>query len=367
MDCESKINREERLSIDFDNFLATVYGTEEEKFNKYLNSRLRGSTIPKFYKRLPGTFWAITSFFNPSVYKNKYTNFKFFRESSKKQGLKLIVVELTFNSDDFEIQDEDAEKVIRIKGSDENIMWQKEALLNIALKQLPNDCDKVAWVDSDLVFHNHNWVQDCSELLENFNVIQTFSTALNLKKNSYDPNNVTHFCNEKIEKYYHSLGRGISLFGKEELLKDFDSTYCGIPGYAWAIRREIIEDVGGFFDQMILGSADLMMAFAFYDCSWNTTNPRLPEKLIQKAELWENKTSKLTKASVYFCPGIITHLWHGKKSKRNYRNRWNDFLDFDPSKDIIKSSEGIYSWAPGKGIEQGKAKSYFNSREEETE
>jgi hypothetical protein len=360
------ISREPQIT-DFDRLLVPAYYAEKNIFYKYFQTKLRADKVPQFEKKLPGSLWAITSFFNPSGYNNKYTNFKFFRESSKKQGLKLIVVELTFNSDHFEIQDEDAEKVIRIKGSDENIMWQKEALLNIGIKHLPDECDKVAWLDSDIIFYNDNWIINSSKLLEKYNVIQGFSTAINLKKNSYSTQKNLCFDKEKIMRSIHSLGRGLSYFGKEELEKDLNTNLCGISGYAWIIRREILEKSEGFFDQMILGGGDLMMVYAFYGYPWKKLDCILPTKVLQNAERWSRNMSKLTNASVYFCPGIIFHLWHGKTENRNYLNRWNAFLDFDPNKDIIKSPEGIYSWSPGKEIEQETAKSYFNSRKEETE
>ena len=110
----------------------------------------------KTSKELLGSFWGITVFFNPAGYKNKYENYRIFRDSLKRQGLKLLAVELSFG-DRFELKSTDADLLIQIKGDSRNIMWQKERMLNIGLDKLPKDCDKIAWLDCDVIFKNNNF------------------------------------------------------------------------------------------------------------------------------------------------------------------------------------------------------------------
>ena len=43
--------------------------------------------IPKFPKKLPGTFWGITTFFNPKNYENRIKNYKIFFIKDKKLSL----------------------------------------------------------------------------------------------------------------------------------------------------------------------------------------------------------------------------------------------------------------------------------------
>ena len=129
---------------------------------------------------LPGSFWGMTTFFNPTGCKNKLENYKKFRESSKKQGLNLLTVELAFNGQPFELAKDDAEMLVQVRSN--SIMWQKERLLNIGLKHLPEDCDKVAWIDCDLIFKNDNWVKEASNLLEKYAAVQLFSFLVSLPK-----------------------------------------------------------------------------------------------------------------------------------------------------------------------------------------
>lgn len=126
--------------------------------------------------------WGITCFFNPVKYKNKYQNYRIFRDNSRRQGLKLVAVELTFDSSDFELNKMDAEILLQIRGGKDNILWQKERLLNLALQKLPPECTKVVWIDCDILFNNDNWVSETSKTLDTYKVIQPFQTIVRLNK-----------------------------------------------------------------------------------------------------------------------------------------------------------------------------------------
>ena len=124
------------------------FAKEKEKEK---NCELFGQRKPPIFEEiLPGAFWGITVFFNPTGYKNKIENYRRFRESSKKQGLNLLCVELAFGGKNFEVSKEDADILVQLRGGD--ILWQKERLLNIGLERLPKDCDKIAWLDCDIIF-----------------------------------------------------------------------------------------------------------------------------------------------------------------------------------------------------------------------
>lgn len=120
-----------------------------------------------------GSFWAITCYFNPCSYQNRLLNYKIF---SKFLKVPLITVELSYN-DSFELTQEDADILIQIKGKD--VMWQKERLLNVALEHLPDDCEKFAWLDCDVIFYENELVNQAIFLLDKFNLIHLF-------KNRYD-------------------------------------------------------------------------------------------------------------------------------------------------------------------------------------
>src|SRR5262245_13466239 len=116
--------------------------------------------MPLIPSPLKSDFWAITSYFNPARYRKRHSNFQVFRKHLKAP---LIAVELSY-WEGFELQDEDADIVVRLHGG--AVLWQKERLLNVALKALPETCRKVAWLDCDIIFQSDDWVGSAGRLLD---------------------------------------------------------------------------------------------------------------------------------------------------------------------------------------------------------
>src|SRR5215204_4074910 len=113
--------------------------------------------------------WAITSYFNPMRYGRRLANYRLFREHLP---LPLIPVELSFGANDFELREGEADVLIQLRGQD--VLWQKERLLNVALGELPSGCTKVVWLDCDVVFgedifgEGGGWAEEVSGLLDGF-------------------------------------------------------------------------------------------------------------------------------------------------------------------------------------------------------
>ena len=127
---------------------------------------------------LPGKLAVLTTHFNPAGYERSRNNFNIFEEGMKKQGADLWIVEVAFGKDDFHLPSN--EKTIRLRAGD--IIWQKEAALNVLIERLPSEYDKIAWVDADLIFNNDNWLNETSSILEEYPVAQCFDTLLSLSQ-----------------------------------------------------------------------------------------------------------------------------------------------------------------------------------------
>ena len=117
----------------------------------------------------PSDLWAITTYFNPCGYRSRYENYQTFRKHLK---VPLLTVELAYG-DAFELADTDATKLIQLRS--DQVMWQKERLVNLALPALPPDCKKVAWLDCDIIFERDDWAHVSSEALEDSVLVQLFS------------------------------------------------------------------------------------------------------------------------------------------------------------------------------------------------
>ena len=108
--------------------------------------------IPTFPTKLPGELWGVITHFNPVGYRGKIENLRRCVERARAQGLRVMVVELAFDDDPFQVPEELCEHVERRRTH--TVLWQKERLLNIGLSQLPASCDKVAWIDGDVLFES---------------------------------------------------------------------------------------------------------------------------------------------------------------------------------------------------------------------
>lgn len=253
----------------------------------------------------------ITSFFNPCSYSNINKNYLQFA-SHIKNIADLFPIELSFDNH-FVIEDSNA---IHIDGNQNNILWQKEALLNIALSNLPPEYTDVAWIDCDIIFENTNWVAQLCDALNNYKIVQLFRTVYKI-----DANN--------IKKPYYSL---LSTF-----------PYMGESGFAWAARREILDEIK-LLDNQIFGGADFIMVSAFLN------QPHMIEGLARyinndHTKQWINKTQKIVNQSVGYIDSIINHLYHGNIYNREYtrqihRQQLISSIDFD--KDVSKI-EGIWT------------------------
>jgi hypothetical protein len=360
---EINLNKKNKMNNDAQLKKVITYLKENYRINVYnllgTEKKLKINT-PKYPKKFPGTFWGITTFFNPAGYKNKYENYKLFRENSKRQGLNLLAVELAFEDKPFELKKEDAEILIQIRGNKDNIMWQKEALLNISLKNLPKNCDKIAWLDCDITFKNNNWIKETSKLLEKYKVVQPYSLAVYAGKNK----DIEKINVNKIKFGIHAENR--KRFSKVfTLIEKNDNS--GHPGFAWAARREIFDKIG-FYDRLILGSADAIMSDSFYCSAINIPLDLKYGEMSKDLTKWCKECFKIVRGDISYCKGTIIHLWHGRYKNRSYIERRFILKDnnFNPETDIKRNNSGIWSWsskAPKKLIQD--TKSYFFARNEE--
>lgn len=272
----------------------------------------------------------ITSFFNPCNYENIKSNYIKFSNKIKKYA-DLFPIELSFDSNFF-IQDPNC---TRVNGNESNILWQKEALLNIALSKLPKEYEYVAWIDCDIIFNNTNWIKLLYQALSKYKVVQAFSIVNKLDING---NAQRSRC----------------------LVSSFPEN--GEAGFAWAFRREILDDIK-LLDNQIFGGADYIMFSAFMN------KPNIIQNLKryinnQQTKEWIEKATSIVNESVGFIDTEITHLYHGSQFNRTYtrvlaRDRLTNSIDVD--KDVTKEN-GVWSMSSN---HINGCKNYFISRHED--
>lgn len=303
-------------------------------------------------------FWVVTSYFNPARYKTKRQNFNAFMAGMSAVGANVLVAELAFGEEPFEL--EPSSNVLQLRG--DAVMWQKERLLNMAAARLPPSCTKIGWFDADVIFKEADWLERTCEALDQYMVVQPFSHAVRLHRNNRDDG--TGILDESFASVYvrdPALGRS----------GPFQSH--GHTGYAWAARRELFQNVG-LYDAAIAGSADHVMAHAFI--AGMIRSPCIPRTFLGSPRYadhflrWGVEARDLVRARVGVVPGRILHLWHGDLRNRRYWQREREFcgFNFDPERDLEVDENGLWTWSQ----EASKplrvwAESLFGSRDEDGE
>ena len=180
-------------------------------------------------------FWAISAFFNP--YRNVLMKerFRLYHRSIQLQGARQLVVELVFDGALPELIDVDCDRHIILHGNSNNLMWQKEALLNIALDNLPASCKYVAWIDCDVIFDNNYWLDECRRELKNVRVLQPFSEKRDLTPDWQPCIENRHNMSQHVAVSAESFAAGFSRLGPQY------SAPFGFTGYAWAATKEFLQ------------------------------------------------------------------------------------------------------------------------------
>ncbi len=341
---------------------ATPFSVTQPKLISYQ----RGRVTPCVLK---GEIWGITCFYNFSQKRELENNYHIFRENSKKQGLRLLTVELFVEGSGPHLNKEDADIYVSIEADQRHILWQKEALLNVALSRLPDRCDKVIWLDCDILFQNEEWVLDTAKALESYCVIQPFETAMRLPEGM---NSIPKPM--QVKKAKQGLQEGEKYMGLAHYWSAprKSSAQMGVSGFAWAARRSVLEGIG-FFDQAFLGGADGLMARAFslenaeqMKSYWrNRIYFTLCSNQIPTLDVWTAEIHRRVQGSLGSIEGEVFHLWHGHQSDRNYFGRIQVLWDqeFDPKSDLSKNDSNIWQCSVER---EGLAKAflrYFESRQ----
>ena len=320
---------------------------------KHLTAKKRNDMAHSYSMNL----WAITCYFNPVGYRRRLENYRLFRQ---RLTVPLVTVELSFDGK-FQLSEGDADILVQIQGGD--VMWQKERLLNIALKWVPESCDKIAWLDCDVVFGSDDWVERASQALDEFPLLHLFHERYDLPRDAtpdqLDGRDTRAAAPSVVYNLAVSPGKLFLPFPREKRVTT--------TGLAWASPREVLEKIG-FYDACILGGGDHAMLCAalgeFEHCTRRVLmNARREEHYLA----WARPYFESVRGRVDYIPGRIFHLWHGEIKDRQYeeRHRGLEASDFDPFTDIALDQNGCWRWGSDKTELHAFVRRYFESRAED--
>src|SRR5215207_4469740 len=322
--------------------------------------------------------WAITSYFNPMRYGRRLANYRTFREHL---AVPLITVELSYAAEEFDLREGEADILIQLSGRD--VLWQKERLLNVGLGALPSECTKVVWLDCDVIFgedifgeevfgkgvlgEGGGWAEEVSGLLDEFPLVQAFRRVhylprdLGLGKPS--PADAEFSRSSTASAVASGISAHASLSRPPETpYQDRNST-----GYAWAARRELLDE-HGFYDVCIVGGGDRAMAAAAYGVfDMVVADHGMNERQEEHYLAWAKPYFESVGGAVPFADYDLFHLWHGEVHDRRYEGRYDGLrrFQFDPYEDIAIEENGPWRWDSDKPQMHEWVKEYFASRKED--
>jgi hypothetical protein len=275
---------------------------------------------------------------------------QFAQKIAAQPNVNLVTVEMAFGGRDHTLSSAPG-KHIQVRGHNE--LWHKENLLNIGIQSLPHDWKYVAWLDADIAFARPDWAIETIHQLQHYHVVQMFSHAVDLGPN-HEFQNVHKsfmFC------YAHGIG-------------DIPQRYGSIwhSGFAWAMRREAYDAVGGLIDTAILGAADRNIATALVGNVGISLPPGLTAGYRRPIERWQELAEQHIKRNVGYVPGTVIHDWHGKKADRKYKDRWQILIrnQFNPDTDLVRNYQGVMHLAGNKQQLRDDLRNYFRSRNEDS-
>ena len=264
----------------------------------------------------------VTCYFNPIEQDKILENYLKFREQFNEN---LFTIELSFNGE-YAISDSH-----HVRGN--VVMWHKERLLNLMIQNLPEEYDKVAWVDADIIFSNPDWIQETEKALEKYNIVQLFEYADSLP-------GVVHACS--------------------------DDPFEEEPGKAWASHRKLLES-NGLLDKFIMGGSEHMMFYALKGMFKNPMMNRLNIEWRHSYLKWAAPFYRSMQNSVSCIPGNISHLDHGSYADPDFSERWMILSHnrFDPEIDITCKKTGSWQWSSNKKNLHRQVAEYFEERKED--
>ncbi|HET8799047.1 MAG TPA: hypothetical protein VFO89_15240 [Thermoanaerobaculia bacterium] len=304
---------------------------------------------------MPDRVWVVTSFFNPARFATKRRNYERFRAGLAAAGVPCLTVECAFDGLPFELRA--SSSVLHVRSRD--VLWQKERLLNVAITALPRTCTKVVWLDCDVLFESSRWVADVDAVLERCAVMQPFTTVVRLPRGAVD--------DDGTGKRWTSFS---AVYERDPALAaSGDFAPHGHTGFAWAARREVLQEVG-LYDACIAGSADHLMAHVFAGNYANACITRIVGSSGPYREhflRWAERAHAIVRGNLGSGSGTLRHLWHGDDVHRRYveRNEQLARSAFDPNRHIAVAPNGCWEWCDGAAELRDWMIGYFASRRED--
>lgn len=280
--------------------------------------------------------------FNQSLLPKKNLDL-FISNYAQRANLRIVLCEGIYNQ---ELPDYSNKIFKHLKFKLNNVLWVKENLINLAIKNLPDDAKFIAWSDRDIYFLNPSWVEDTIEKLKIYDMVQPWSEIIHL--NAYHKLEV-------MSKREDALSfSNKSILCADINYKNHSNKINTSTGQIWSITKSFYEQIGKINDIEIIGGADSIIA-NFCVLKRQSYMKNLDRKsTIKTKNNWLEYQSKFNNVRYSYVDGLIIHYWHGALEDRLYSKRFNilKHLNYDPDQDIMYDKYGVLQFTEkGKKLE----------------
>jgi hypothetical protein len=313
-------------------------------------------------------------YFSSVRFKNPVDNYYIFKKFIE-QHVDLYTIELVFDGEEPQLgKDSFYKKTIRGSRAD-NLLWQKERLLNILAEDILDKTDYkyLGWADADVLFQNENWDKSVCDVLEENLVAQMFDSAALLSPDLT--------IKEIPEEYFGLPQRYLSTIKAWEAegastsdpinLAGPPATQCG---FAWASCREFFETIG-LEDRNAFGDSDSCMIAAFTGGEpffnvhqMHCMGPSTVSEFTAYKQKIRDLASSLNKKVLSCSDGSLYHLQHGSLKGKQYCSRLDMIKEakYDALKHIELDENGLWKIsAAASPLLKKHLTKYFNDREED--
>jgi hypothetical protein len=316
--------------------------------------------------------YVVTPVFNAQRFRSRLSLDEKYEKYINDSGAILYKVELAYGERAFSVTDPNNPRHIQLRTGDiydvGDQLWFKENMINLAVQRLPSDWRYMAWIDGDVQFARPDWVGETLHQLQTYHVVQMFSEAYQLTPDY----NVQHRY-QSFAHWYHNEYNVDNLeipplnsYNCKE--KNSTRAKWSHPGFAWAIRRDAFDHLGGLIDWAGLGSADWYMcrAFAgFYNIDYVAKS--LGVSGCRMLTEWQSRSEKYLKRNIGYVEGALLHYWHGQRKDRNYRGREQFLIEagFEPDLDLKRDWQGLWQLTNRSCQLRDGIRKYFKQRNED--
>jgi hypothetical protein len=236
-------------------------------------------------------------------------------------------------------------------------LWHKESLLQQAVKHLPRQFTKVAFLDKDVMIDDPLWLQKTSKLLDSVDIAHPFETVCLRGLNMG--------CMRKQSCFVHMMNKGCNV--TDNLMNDRP---CGTQGFVLAVHRALVDTVG-LFDTCVIGGGDTFFLYSCLNMPLETL-PAMQRTYVDALSMpYEDYRQRLhhfygRPIRMGFLPNVtVMHGYHGSISDKQYHPRKTILFASNFSlTDLYKNEDGMWAMhQPNKW--RGAFTRYFRNRNED--